>query len=247
MGFIGGAVGYQAMKLICPTGETGYLDGKVYEHKSKLEILLGKSFWGEIRDRTVIDFGCGFGAESIEMAERGAKKVIGVDINEGYLDSCRALAASKGVTNCEFVTSPSEKADVIVSLDAFEHFSDPGSILKTMREMLSPNGVVIASFGPTWYHPLGGHLLTVFPWSHLIFTERAQLRYRADIRSDRPKTFMECGLNQMSIRRFEQVVADSPFRFDSFEAVPIKRLKRLHSKWTREFTSAIVRCRMRPR
>ena len=68
---------------------------------------------------------------------------------------------------------PPRSIDAIVSIDAFEHFSNPASALKTMHAMLNPGGRVYVSFGPTWYHPLGGHLFSVFPWAHLLFSETA--------------------------------------------------------------------------
>ncbi len=105
------------------------------------------------------------------------------------------------------------------------------------------------SFGPTWYHPLGGHLFSVFPWAHLLFSERALLRWRSGFRSDGATRFREVegGLNQMTIRRFEKIVEMSPFRFVEFEAVPIRKLRLFHNRLTREFTSAIVRCRLAKR
>ncbi len=98
------------------------------------------------------------------------------------------------------------KAEVIVSLDSFEHFGDPAGVLAVMHDLLKPGGVIIATFGPTWYHPLGGHLFSVFPWAHLLFSEQALIRWRADIRSDGATRFgeVEGGLNQMTIARFER-------------------------------------------
>ena len=76
-----------------------------------------------------------------------------------------------------------------------------------MFDLLKPGGLLIASFGPTWYHPLGGHLVSVFPWAHLIFSETALMGWRSGIRADGAKRFheVEGGLNQMTIRRFEQL------------------------------------------
>jgi hypothetical protein len=42
----------------------------------------------------------------------------------------------------------------------------------------------------------------------------------------------------------ERPIADSPFESAAFELVPIRTLRRLHSRFTREFTTAIVRCRL---
>jgi hypothetical protein len=48
----------------------------------------------------------------------------------------------------------------------------------------------------------------------------------------------------MTVGRFERIVAGSAFQFASFELVPIRKLASLHNRLTREFTSALVRCRL---
>jgi hypothetical protein len=48
----------------------------------------------------------------------------------------------------------------------------------------------------------------------------------------------------MTIAKFEKLVAASPLQFASLELVPIKKLRPLHNRLTREFTTAIVRCRL---
>jgi 2-polyprenyl-3-methyl-5-hydroxy-6-metoxy-1,4-benzoquinol methylase len=241
---IGGAVGYRVLKRICPEGKTGYLDGSAYAGKSKLAVLLGERFVDEIRGRTVIDFGCGKGIQSVEMAKRGAARVIGVDINESFLAAARRHAAAEAVGDrCAFVTTPDERADIVVSLDAFEHFDDPARILRTMDSYLAPGGKVVASFGPTWYHPLGGHLFSVFPWAHLLFTEKALLRWRKSFhQTQNAARITDCGLNKLTIRRFERLVAESPFRFERFEAPPIRGIRLFTNPLLREFGTAIVRC-----
>jgi len=208
---------------------------------------MGDEFFSKIAGKVVIDFGCGEGAEAVEMAGRGAKRVIGIDIRENVLQTARKLAVSMDVQNtCLFVSSTNERADIVVSLDAFEHFADPGEILRIMDKLLQPAGEVLVSFGPTWYHPLGGHLFSVFPWAHLIFSETALIRWRSTFKTDGATRFGEVagGLNQMTIARFEKLVADSPLKFDSLELVPITKLRRLQNRFTREFTTAIVRARL---
>jgi len=113
-------------------------------------VLFGERFFDEIRGRTVIDFGCGTGGEAVEMAERGASRVIGVDIRDSWLVTAREHADAHGVSDrCTFMTSPDRRGDVIVSLDSFEHFDDPAAILRIMDGYLAPGGRVIATFGPT--------------------------------------------------------------------------------------------------
>ena len=244
MGIVGGRLGYAILKRICPTGDSGYLTGEAYANKSKLKVLFGERVFDETRGRTVIDFGCGTGAEAVEIAQEGARRVIGVDLNDRYLDAARARAIAAGVADrCFFMQYPDERADVVVSLDSFEHFEDPERILQVMDSYLAPGGKVLATFGPTWYHPLGGHLFSVFPWAHLLFTERALLRWRKSFHPEQTATtFEECGLNRITIRRFREVVERSPFRFERFAAPPIRGIRVLSNPLLREFGTAVVRC-----
>lgn len=244
MGVIGGSAGYWLLTKLCPRGETGYLSGSAYANTSKLGVLLGHDFFETIRGKTVIDFGCGTGGEAVEMAQRGARRVIGVDIRASYLDAARRHAEAQGMADrCVFMTTPDQQADVVVSLDSFEHFDDPAHILRIMESYLAPGGRVVASFGPTWFHPLGGHLFSVFPWAHLVFTEGALLRWRKTFKPGQTATrITECGLNKITIGRFERIVAGSPFRFERFEARPIRGIAALQRPLLREFGTAIVRC-----
>lgn len=175
-----------------------------------------------------------------------ARRVIGVDIRDTLLTRARARADAAGVADrCTFSTSPTELADIVVSLDSFEHFEDPADVLRIMAEYLRPDGEVFASFGPIWYHPLGGHTFSVFPWSHLVFTEPALLRWRKDFRPAQTATrITECGLNKMTIRRFQRLVEESPFRFAQFEARPIRPLRWFANGLTREFATSVVTCRL---
>ena len=250
MALIGGSLGYRLLRRLCRDGETGYMDGSAYEGQSKLSVLLGAGIWDEIAGKVVIDFGCKSGVEAIEMAQHGARRVIGVDIWESELAKAKQAAAAAGVTDrCVFTMSTDEKADLVISLDSFEHFDDPADILRLMRRLIKDDGYALIEFGPTWYHPLGGHLFSVFPWAHLLFTERALIRWRSDFKTDGATKFSEVegGLNQMTIRRFERLVAESEWEFASFELLPIKRLRPIANRLTREFTTSVVRCRLVPR
>jgi SAM-dependent methyltransferase len=237
------------LKRISP-GSPDCCTGSVYAGKSKLTALLGNEFLSKIEGKIVIDFGCGEGNETVEMAQKGAKRVIGIDIREDLLRQAQQNAIAAGVqANCLFTSSTTERADVIVSLDAFEHFADPAGILRIMDALLLPAGEVLVSFGPTWYHPLGGHLFSVFPWAHLIFSEKALIRWRSTFKTDGATRFSEVagGLNQITIRRFCDLISRSPFKFAALELVPIRKLRPLHNRLTREFTTAVVRCRLAKR
>jgi SAM-dependent methyltransferase len=251
-GVVGGTLGYRLLHHFGHQAARGShrCDGSAYRHRSKVEALFGPQIWTALAGRVVIDFGCGEGAEAIELARRGARRVIGIDIRPIALERARSAAAQAGVADrCLFASHTAERADVILSIDGFEHYDDPEQILRTMRRLVDPRGRVFISFGPPWFHPLGGHLFSVFPWAHLLFTEKALLRWRADFKLDGATRFgeVEGGLNQMTVRHFEKLLARSDFAIDSFEAVPIKRLRWLSNPLTREFLTSIVRCTLVPR
>ena len=237
---------YAILRKIAPH-DPKLMNGSTYDGKSKIAVSLGQEFLAKVRDKVVIDFGCGEGSASLDLARAGARKVIGVDIIERRLEKAALRAAEAGLSEiCEFTTRTEHRADVIISLDAMEHFQDPAAILDIMFDLLNPGGCVMLSFGPTWFHPLGGHFFSVFPWAHLIFSETALIRWRGDLRSDKATRFSEVegGLNQMTIAHFERLVRASQFRLQTLQLVPIRALRRVHCGLTRELTTAVVRAQL---
>ena len=249
MSLIGGALGIALLNLASRNGAIERCDiATAYIGRSKIEVLLGSGIWDTTRDRDVLDFGCGPGSEVVEIAEHGARHVVGIDLRQKWLDLGIEHAAARGVAErCTFAREWREPVDLIISLDSFEHFGDPAGVLEHMRSLLRPGGKVLAAFGPTWFHPLGGHIYSVFPFSHLLFSERALVRWRALHKSDGATTIAESGLNKMTIRRFILLVESSPLRFASFELLPIRPLRWMANRLTREFTTAAVRCVLEPR
>jgi SAM-dependent methyltransferase len=234
------------LRIVAPNLPTT-MNGGAYVGKSKLLTLL-PGIEQEIKGKIVLDFGCGAGSEVRELALLGAKSVVGLDRSEKWLRVAREEAGKIGIADhCHFVSEYDGVVDAIISLDCFEHFGDPAAFLETMYSMLSPGGAVLVSFGPTWYHPLGGHLFSVFPWAHLLLQEEALIGWRAQFKQDGATRFgeVEGGLNQMTIRRFESILAQSPFTVEKFELVPIRKTKPLHNRFTREFLTAIVRCKLK--
>jgi len=250
MGILGGSLGYWVLRNLAD-GST--LDQGAPEPRpgaSALEPSFDPSVLSAIDGKVVLDFGCGDGGQSVELALRGAKRVIGLDVQPVRLERARALAKKLGVQDrCVFAETTDEKVDVILSKDAFEHFEDPAQVLRDMERMLKADGIVLAAFGPTWWHPYGGHGLSVFPWSHLLFTERAQMRWRSQYRDDGAQRFEEVagGLNRLTIHKFRRLVRESPLEVDWIHTVPIRGLTLLKTKLIREVGSAIVRCQLRKR
>src|SRR6185369_15619049 len=115
--------------------------------------------------------------------------------------------------------------------------------------LLKDDGYILTCFGPTCYHPLGGHGFSIFPWAHLVFSEKVLMQWYREKYKREGRRFGDVrgGLNQLTIGRFEKIVAQSEFELKSFELVPIRRLGAVSNRLTREFTTAVVRARLVPR
>lgn len=167
-----------------------------------------------VRGRDVLDYGCGDGFQAVALAELGARRVLGVDIETARLAHGRRMAREIGVADrVEFAPRAAGQFDVVLSLNAFEHYPDPLGSLHEIRAALRPGGVFLLAFGPLWYAPYGAHMYFFcrLPWLHLLFSERAVFRIRSLYRDDGGRHY-EPGLNRMSVRKFERLVAAAGLR-----------------------------------
>jgi SAM-dependent methyltransferase len=234
---------------------------------AKLQRFLGSGVWKEFCGARVLDFGCGEGSEAVAVALRGAELVVGVDILEDRLESARCRAERAAVAGrCVFLNAATQADelhplagtfDCAYSIDAFEHYADPASILETLHDLLAPGGRLLISFGPPWHHPYGCHLrfMSPCPWIHWLFREETIMAVRALHRRDGARRFGDVpgGLNQMTLRRFLELVAQSPFKLEEFRPVPLSSRfverpafwqRLLTSHLTREFLTSVVVCHL---
>jgi SAM-dependent methyltransferase len=235
----------------------------------KLERRFGRDVWREFQGAAVVDFGCGSGRDAVAAAMRGARRVIGIDIQEHRLAAARTMAAASGVLDrCLFLNATTQAeevaglcgADVVYSLDAFEHFDDPATVLARMFQLLAPGGRLLVAFGPPWKNPYGSHLryMTDLPWAHLLFSEATVMAVRARYRPDGARRYADCpgGLNGLTVRGFRRLAAASGFEIDELRTVPLSTaFSECRGLWTRVFqhpwlveyfTSIVVARMIRP-
>jgi SAM-dependent methyltransferase len=229
---------------------------------SRLELDLGKEVWKYIEQRVVLDFGCGQGSEVVAAACKGASKAYGIEISDLFLEAAKKEANRAGVgERCVFlhgqrqaeeVASIYGTVDTVLSLDAFEHFSNPAEILAEIYKLLKPGGRLLVNFGPPWNHPYGAHAryFTRVPWVHLVFSEQALLKVRALYRNDGATRFEEIqgGLNRMTVRRFRTLVTRSNFETEIFRLRPVKGCGWLirHGILLEYLTSAVLAVLVKP-
>jgi SAM-dependent methyltransferase len=180
--------------------------------------------WLDLRGRSVLDLGCGLGALCVEVALRGARRVLGVDVGKPGLGYARWLLEQQAdplpVEFRVYGGDPDElgdeRFDIVLSKDSFERYRVPPAVgdLETMAERmadrLETHGLLAMALGPLWKAPYGGHLDSWLPWAHLIFPEQVIFdRYReARLPGKTARSFEEgVGVNRTTLRRFRNVMA----------------------------------------
>ena len=100
---------------------------------------------------TVLDIGCNGGFYSIQMKQRGASRVLGIDHDEGYLAQAR-FAAETLELDLEFeqlsvyeVGQLQEKFDLVLFLGVFYHLRHPLLALDLIRQHVAKDWFVFQS------------------------------------------------------------------------------------------------------
>lgn len=179
----------------------------------------------DFKGKTVIDVGCGFGSTCIYMALNGAKKVIGIDIDEKRINFARSNLENdyKNLTNIVNFRLTNdmrnENFDIVLSKDSFEHYNDPENFIFEMKKFLNRDGIMVIGFSPLWKSPYGGHIefMTKVPWAHLLFPESVIMCERKRFRPDENAESFEQvkgGLNKMTLERYLNIIRESGLEFE---------------------------------
>ena len=96
----------------------------------------------DLTGKTVLDIGCNAGFYSMEMARRGAARVVGIDSDERYLAQGRLAAETLGFADAvEFrkldvydVGALGERFDLVIFMGVFYHLRHPLLALDLIRE-----------------------------------------------------------------------------------------------------------------
>jgi SAM-dependent methyltransferase len=196
-----------------------------------LKHYFGNHFVQSIRNKVVLDIGCGEGIQVVGSVIGGAKYAIGAEIRPVYRKGEEWAKQLKISDRVMFVLSPiqeigKECVDVAISQNSFEHFTNPSKILNDVFCVLKRDGKFFITFGPPWLHAYGEHLpfMVRYPWAHILFSEKTMMAVRKLFRNDNADRIeqVEGGFNKMTINKFRKSVKESGFELEQLSLTPSK-------------------------
>jgi 2-polyprenyl-3-methyl-5-hydroxy-6-metoxy-1,4-benzoquinol methylase len=133
------------------------------------------------KGQRILEVGSGHGDLAIDMALKGAREVVGIDIKSEKTDFAKnnLIKNYKHMEDtitfkcCEISDLPMDQFDIIVSKNTFEHIMNPAFCLNEIRKRLRLEGKVLIGFSPMYNSPFGDHgkTKTAILWGHLLFPE----------------------------------------------------------------------------
>lgn len=145
--------------------------------------------------KDVADVGCGDGIIDLGLAHKaGPRSMVGFDILPTDVAWLARRAKEEGVGDelppeLEFRTcgpralpADDDSFDYVVTWSAFEHIEDPVAVLREIRRILRPGGILFLQIWPLYHSEHGAHLWQCIPDSfvHLI---RPAAEIEAEVRA----------------------------------------------------------------
>lgn len=140
--------------------ENKYDDAKFFEQYSQMARSVGglkaagewptlQKMLPDLKNKRVLDLGCGFGWHCQYAVEQGAQSVVGVDISEKMLEAARKMHPSLAIEYIrmpiEDIDFPAHSFDVVISSLAFHYIASFGDICKKIQSALSDGGDFVFS------------------------------------------------------------------------------------------------------
>jgi len=215
-----------------------YLNWREETNFGKLKNIFSIHKEINLRNKTIMDFGCSAGGLCKIISRFNPEKIIGIDSSKHALEvaidqnSAANIIYKQGFKNK--IPLKSNSIDYIFCFDVLEHVMDINSIFSEMVRVLKPKGRIFIEW-VGWYGPFSAHLYVrvPIPWVQVLFSEKTIFRGLAKIydtdwyipgnrQIDKEtgkkkenlwkytKTFYELGVNTLTISQFKRIIKKSP-------------------------------------
>ena len=194
--------------------------------------------------KTVLDLGCNRGYLLHSFLQQEKFNAIGADLVSYYLKDARrdyGDVIQFVETTPTSIPVPDNSVDIVYTIDTIEHLSQPKELFEDVHRILKPGGLFLIHFNP-WLNPHGSHLddIIPFPWSHVFFSMDTLLTVAAKLYDSpyydtacyfidtkgkkKPNPYIDrevwsTYLNFMTIKRFKELVKQTPFGVRHLEKI----------------------------
>ena len=104
---------------------------------------------GDVKDKKVLDIGCGTGGHDRRLIELGAKSVLGIDISENMINEAKRSTNDERITykilSMNKLEDVKEKFDLVVSSLAIHYIEDYDGLCKKVYNLLNDGGEFVFS------------------------------------------------------------------------------------------------------
>jgi len=110
---------------------------------------------GSVKNKSVLDIGCGYGAMTIKIAKAGAEKVIGVDVSEKMIKKANAENLHEKIQykiiSAEKINTIEDKFDIVVSCLAIHYIENFKELFSNIASLIKSGGKFIFSMEHPMY------------------------------------------------------------------------------------------------
>lgn len=97
-----------------------------------------------VKEKKILDLGCGYGENDKYCRDLGAKEILGIDISEHMIKIAEKNNADENikykVMAMEDISKIKEKFDIVISSLAFHYVKDYEKLIKDIYNLLNDNG-----------------------------------------------------------------------------------------------------------
>lgn len=139
-------------------GRNSLNDYNLYRRKRAKESLAYLKKFTYLKEKKILDIGCGHGSNAFTMAKEGGN-VIAIDLDEKRLELAREINFHENITysNINLEKLLEHKFHIVTLLDVLEHVGNYEKVISDLIPLIDKNSTIFIEYNP-YYSFIGHHL-----------------------------------------------------------------------------------------